>query len=66
MSADYARVDARAVQVTRWRASVNLVTHLEPGTDEVTYLGCEHDHETPDSAERCARRLARQYTGAIR
>lgn len=65
-AAAYARVHAQAVMVTRWRGSVRLVTHVGPGTDEVAYVDCPHEHASPEAAERCARQLARRSTGDVR
>jgi hypothetical protein len=64
--ADYARTSSAPVPVTRYRARVTYVRHVGPGEDELTYAECEHDHETPAAAERCAGRLARERTGDVR
>lgn len=64
--ADYARVTSRFVAAPRYQASVTLVTRIAPGTDEVAYLSCEHEHTTEAAAERCARRLARRHTEDVR
>jgi hypothetical protein len=64
--ADYARTSSAPVPVTRYRARVTYVRHVGPGEDELTYAECDHEHRAPEGAERCARQLARRYTGDVR
>jgi hypothetical protein len=64
--ADYARINARPVQVTRYRANVTVVTHNADGSDTIDYAQCEHDHETPGAAERCAREIGYRHAKDVR
>jgi hypothetical protein len=66
LATDYARTRAAPFSTTRYRAEITYVTHVEPGTDELVYEQCSHEHSTPEAAERCARLMARRHTTDVR
>lgn len=65
IKSDYARVNARPVQVTRWRANVEHVTHNDDGSDSVEYVECWHEHDSAGAAEKCARKMASVRTKEV-